>query len=299
MKHDPEAGAARRWFWHAALRRLACLALTVFLAAFLAAALVRVAPGFGMDERQLDGRLSQSSIRAIEEENAGNANLFRYFGQYFLGLCRGELGQSVSFNLPVRELLAERLGLTLRSAATGLACAWLAAIAAGLLLSLWRSRALELGASTLSGGLICLPAAVVGLLALYLGAGPGAAIGAILLPRILRYVRNVTGAAARRPHVLAARSRGVGGLALSLRHVWLPSAPELLALGGVSVNMALGATIPVEALCDVPGVGQMVWKAALARDLPVLVNVTILIAAITAAANLASDAARTWWWREA
>jgi len=79
----------------------------------------------------------------------------------------------------------------------------------------------------------------------------------------------------------------------------LPSAPELLALGGVSVNMALGATIPVEALCDVPGVGQMVWKAALARDLPVLVNVTILIAAITAAANLASDAARSLWWREA
>jgi ABC-type dipeptide/oligopeptide/nickel transport system permease component len=66
----------------------------------------------------------------------------------------------------------------------------------------------------------------------------------------------------------------------------------VLALGAVSVSMALGAAIPVEALCDSPGVGQLVWKAALARDLPVLVNVTILIATVTAVANLLADALR-------
>jgi len=65
------------------------------------------------------------------------------------------------------------------------------------------------------------------------------------------------------------------------------------------VNMALGAAIPVEALCDSPGVGQLVWKAALARDLPVVVNVTILIAAITASASLVSDAVRCAMWRDA
>jgi peptide/nickel transport system permease protein len=147
-----------------------------------------------------------------------------------------------------------------------------------------------MAATGLSGGLLCLPAAVVALLALYLGVGPGAAIGAILLPRILRYLHNITGAMRERPHVLAARARGIAGPALLLRHVWLPASAEILALAGVSVNMALGAAIPVEALCDSPGVGQLVWKAALARDLPVVVNVTILIAAMTASANLASDA---------
>jgi peptide/nickel transport system permease protein len=65
----------------------------------------------------------------------------------------------------------------------------------------------------------------------------------------------------------------------------------LLAVAGVSVSMAVGAVIPVEALCDSPGVGQLVWQAALARDLPVIVNVTLLIAALTAAANLAANLA--------
>jgi peptide/nickel transport system permease protein len=286
-------------FWRAALRRLVCLGLTILLSAFLAAALVRVAPGFGLDERRLDARLSESSVRAIERESVANGNLIRYFGRYLAGLCRGELGRSVSFGQPVRELIGERLGVTLRSAAAGLAWSWGAAVLLALGLNLAGYRMGDLTATLFSGALLCLPAAVVALLALYLGLNAGVAIGAILFPRILRYIQNITGAMARRPHVLAARARGIGGIALLLRHVWLPGSPELLALAGISVNMALGAAIPVEALCDSPGVGQLVWKAALARDLPVVVNVTILIAALTAFANLVTDAARAVLWREA
>jgi peptide/nickel transport system permease protein len=266
-------------FWRAALRRILSLALTISLAAFLGAALVRLAPGFGMDERQLDPRFSPGSLNAIRTENGSDSGLFRYFADYFAALCRGELGRSISYGQPVRELIADRLGLTLRSVAIGAGWAWLVAAVVVLTLGVMRNRALELTA-------------------FYLGAGPALAIGVILLPRILRYLRNITQAVAARPHVLAARSRGAGGLLLQARHVWLPAAPELLALGGISVNRALGAAIPVEALCDSPGVGQLVWKAALARDLPVLVNVTILIAAITAGADLVSDAARHFVRRE-
>lgn len=281
-----------RSLWRAVLRRLLCLALTVFLAAFLGAALVRIAPGFGMDERQLDARLSDSSLQAIRHESAVNANLIRYFAGYFSHLWHGDLGQSISLGEPVRQLIAERMGLTLRSAAAGISWAWLAASAVTMALGVLRRPAWERAAAGLGGVLLCLPAAVVALLSFYLGAGPSLAIGVILLPRILRYLRGVTGRMENRPHVLAARARGAGGLTLETRHVWLPAAPEVLALAGISVNMALGAAIPVEALCDSPGVGQLVWKAALARDLPVLVNLTILIATLTAAANLASDLAR-------
>lgn len=71
-----------------------------------------------------------------------------------------------------------------------------------------------------------------------------------------------------------------------------PILPELLALAGASVSMAVAALIPVEALCDSPGVGQLIWQAALARDVPVLVNVTLLIAGLTIGANLLADTAR-------
>jgi peptide/nickel transport system permease protein len=137
-----------------------------------------------------------------------------------------------------------------------------------------------------------LPSAVVGLFCFYAGAGPAFAIATVLLPRILPYLSNITRAVRKQPHVLAARARGSGGLGLLARHVWLPAAPEILGLTAVSVSMGLGASIPVEALCDVPGLGQLVWKAALSRDLPVLVNLTVLIAAVNAVSNLLADGGR-------
>ena len=55
--------------------------------------------------------------------------------------------------------------------------------------------------------------------------------------------------------------------------------------------MAFGAAIPIEALCDSPGVGQLAWQAALNRDLPLIMNLTLLVTLITVAANMLANIA--------
>ena len=65
--------------------------------------------------------------------------------------------------------------------------------------------------------------------------------------------------------------------------------PQLLAVAGVSVSMAAGAAIPVEALCGLAGIGQLAWQAALGRDLPLLVNITVLVTLVTLLANSGAD----------
>jgi ABC-type dipeptide/oligopeptide/nickel transport system permease component len=67
------------------------------------------------------------------------------------------------------------------------------------------------------------------------------------------------------------------------------AAPQLLAVAGISVSIAIGATIPVEALCGLAGVGQLAWQAALGRDLPLLVNITVLVTLVTLLANCGAD----------
>jgi len=49
--------------------------------------------------------------------------------------------------------------------------------------------------------------------------------------------------------------------------------------------MAFGAAIPIEALCDSPGIGQLAWQAALNRDLPLIMNLTLLVTIVTVATN--------------
>jgi peptide/nickel transport system permease protein len=280
------------------LSRLWLLLLTLVLAALVSAALIRVSPGFGMDERRFDLRFSGESIAALDAQHAAPSFLAS-FRDYWAGWLRGDWGFSISLNRPVRELVAERAATTLGSLATGLALAWGLALAGSLALERLHSPALDTVATLAAGGLLCLPSAVVVLLLLYFDAAPAVTLAAVLSPRLFRYARNLVAAGARAPHVLAARARGVGERSLLLRHICLPSAPEFLSLAGVSVSMAIGAAIPVEALSDSPGLGQLVWQSAMARDLPVLVHLTVLVAAAVCAANLASDACRPWVSREA
>jgi peptide/nickel transport system permease protein len=276
-----------RDFAQLAARRILLLALTVAAAVLLSTALVRLAPGFGMDERQLDPRLSESSVAALRA-SASVSNPW----QSLSALLRGDWGASLALGQPVRDLVRQRAAVTWRTLAAGLAIAWAAAVLLCLPGLCLHGHGLDFAVTLLTGSLLCLPAAVVALLAMYCDAGPALALAVILFPKLMRYARGILSDGWRHPHVLAARSRGVGPVALALRHVCLPAAPQLLALAGISVSLAAGAVVPVEALCDSPGLGQLVWQSAMARDLPVLVPLTMLAAAITCAANLCADAGR-------
>ena len=99
-----------REFAQVAARRLLLLLLTVAGAAVLSTVLVRLAPGFGTDERQLDLRLSERSVAAIRAD-AVAPNAWRYL----TGLLRGDWGSSISLRLPVRELISQRAGITSRT----------------------------------------------------------------------------------------------------------------------------------------------------------------------------------------
>lgn len=80
---------------------------------------------------------------------------------------------------------------------------------------------------------------------------------------------------------------------LLLFYVGPPALMPLVALAGVSVTLAFGASIPIEALSDSPGMGQLAWRAALGRDIPVLVSLTLLLTAVTVFANVMADIAMT------
>jgi peptide/nickel transport system permease protein len=67
--------------------------------------------------------------------------------------------------------------------------------------------------------------------------------------------------------------------------------PQLGSLAAISVSLALGAAIPLEVLCDQPGIGQLAWQAALGRDLPLLVGLTLVMALVVMSVNTISDIA--------
>jgi peptide/nickel transport system permease protein len=140
-----------------------------------------------------------------------------------------------------------------------------------------------------SGSLLSIPSAVLAAVSLLLRLSPAIVIAAVIFPRIFPNAYELLCASLNAPHVIMARARGLPAMRVFLFHVVPSVLMPLVALGGVSVTLAFGASIPIEALADSPGLGQLAWQAARGRDLPVLVSVTLLLTAITVAVNVLAD----------
>ena len=267
------------------------LVITMVLGGFLSATLVRVAPGYGVDEEDLDSRLSPESMAALRHARGDDHSLGRYYLHSMERLAHGDLGTSVGLDEPVTQLLKERFPETLISVALGLALAWTAGLGLAMAGILTRGGAMDMAANLLATLVICIPAAVLALLFVMARAPGRLAIGVIVFPKVYQYTRNLLRRSAALPHVLTARAKGLGPIRILLWHVLPVAARPMLALAGVSVCLAFAAAIPVEVLCDLPGIGQLAWKAALSRDLALLVNLTMMVTLITLMANSAAELA--------
>jgi len=265
------------------------LIATVLLGGLLSAVLVRLAPGFDVDESQLDPHLNSQSLQAIRQTRADQRNIFRYYFHSLQRAAHGDFGTSLSLNQPVGTLLRERTPLTLRLVAMGLLLSWAAALALSMSAAWIRVTAYDVLATAVSGVFLCMPAAVLALLSVLWNVPGALAVALIVFPRVYRFSRNLMAKAQAMPHIVTARCKGVSELRILLWHVLPIAGPQLLAVAGVSVSIAVGAAIPVEALCGLAGVGQLAWQAALARDLPLLMNITILVTFVTLLANSGAD----------
>jgi peptide/nickel transport system permease protein len=265
------------------------IVIVLLLGGLAGATLVRIAPGFGIDEEELDSRLNSASHEAFRATRIPQGNLTHFYVDYCTRMLHGDLGTSTALNEPVRRLLAERTPETAKSLGASLALAWTLGFSLAVLSILPQTRAIGWIGFAASSVIICIPAAMLALVFLLARAPGRLAVGLIIFPKVFQFTRNLLGRSASLPHVLTARAKGLGEFRIVLWHILPVTASQLLALASVSVCLALGACIPVEVLCDLPGIGQLAWKAALSRDLPLLMNLTMLVALVTLVANTGSD----------
>jgi ABC-type dipeptide/oligopeptide/nickel transport system permease component len=265
---------------------------TILIAGFLGATLVRVAPGFGYDPTTFDPRLSEESRAALRAQQDGNKNIITFYGHYLSALAQGDWGTSVSLNQPVSDLVRDRLPVSLKTMAAAIGIAWLLAIVVAGFVELTGWGSVRLVSFVGNAALLSAPAAVLALLCLLFQWPPLFAISAIVFAYLFSYTTVIFRDHFARPHVLSARARGSSSVRLFIVHVFSSAAPELLALLGLSVATAFAAVIPIEVLTDTPGIGQLAWQAALGRDLPLIVTLTLLVTSLTVTATVFADLVR-------
>jgi peptide/nickel transport system permease protein len=269
------------------------IGLTVLIGGLLSATLARYAPGFGLDEQQLDSRRDSASLKRLRERQMEDASVGSFYVHSLSRYLRGDLGISQSLQRPVKDLLVERWVPTAIALLTGLCGAWILGIAMALMSVFRRDPITQAGLAASSTFLQCIPAAAVALFLFVLGGrGPmlgGAAVALILCPRVASYTGGMLRQAYGSSHVLMARARGLSRTRVLLWHAVPVSVPQLVSFAGVSVSLAFSACIPMEVILDTPGIGQLAWQAALARDMSLLVALTLVFTLLIVSANTISE----------
>ena len=261
---------------------------TLLLAGLLGAALVRLAPGFGIDEQELDPRLSVASVEQLRQEAGRGADVTSYYWQYLKRLGSGDLGRSRLFDQPVRSLFVERLPLTARVVGWGWVLGFLAAVLSVCLVSAMRGRG-EAALSSFGSALVCVPSGLAAI-ALYLAGLPVAiGVAAAVFPKVFFQTQAVFREGLGNQYVLAAYAQGSGFLRVLAIQVLTPAARTIFSISGVALTAALGADIPLEAVTDTPGLGQLAWRAAQGRDLELLTALTLMAATIAVVASAIGD----------
>jgi len=127
--------------------------------------------------------------------------------------------------------------------------------------------------------LLAIPTAAMATLCLLAGKGGPVLVMALLIAaRDFKFLHRMLRQAWLEPYVLHARAQGITTSRLLVAHVLPSLAGQLAALASLSVVTALSALVPVEVIFNVPGLGQLAWNAALNRDLPVLLAITLIMA---------------------
>jgi peptide/nickel transport system permease protein len=294
-----------------AARRAASAVLTLALVSLVVFGVASTFPGRDDDEettRPLSPEYRAAVRAQFHLDEPWHVRYARWLGD----LAHGDLGVSLREKRPVTSILRERLPVSLALNALALSAIVLLAVPIGIF-GAWRpssrsDRALTLGTTALYAVPVFWAALllqwVFSVRLRWLPLFGFAGIASLVLPvacltygglaYVSRFVRTAIVEATTGEGGRVARARGVGPARYLLVHGLRQAAIPLLTLAGFLVPRLVGGSLLVEQIFGVPGLGSLMFESVLARDLPVVLALTLLSGAVTLAAMTGADLLAAW-----
>ena len=250
---------------------------------------------------------TKADIDALRHALGFDRPLVVQYLDFLRDLAHFDLGQSVVQRVPVTTIIASRLPYTLQLAAGALVVAAGLGIPAGVLLAMFRDRAIAricaaivLAAQSMptfwSGILMILifavqlgwlpPSSTGGFSHLIM---PSVTLGLLSMATFARITRTALLDELSKDYVRTARARGVRTMRLLFRHIARNASIPVITVSALEISNLLAGAVIVETVFAWPGLGQVTVQSILARDFLIVQGVVLLGAFVTVALNLAAD----------
>lgn len=276
---------------------------------FLVFTLLYIAPG-DPAQRKLTAQgvaVSEQVLEQTREEMGLNRPFLVRYGDWLLGVLRGDFGASYKDGMPVLPKLMRCMGNTLVLAAGSLLLALVVSVPLGVLTAARRGGVIDRLIRLLTFVGNAMPNFLVSVLLMYylciqVNLFPVIAKGtvqglflpalALAIPMASRFIRQIRAEVLEelgKPYVAGALARGVAMRTVLVHDVLRNTLSGVLTIVGLSVGTLMGGSVVVETIFRWPGIGQLVMDAISARDFPVIQGFVLLMAVIYVVVNLLTD----------
>ena len=258
------------------------------------------------------GRGDCEVIAEARREHHLDRSLPVRYGYWLADIVRGDFGTSFKNEMPVREVIGEKLPKSLllmgvaQAMAVGIAVPWAVA-------SAYRAhRPFDRASTVGSFGLLAIPNFALGVILFYLFVVrwqvftsryddsdilsrlrslvlPGLTLGLPVAAIYQRLLRTDLLTTLQEDYVVMARAKGMSDRWIMFRHVLRPSLFSMVTVFGLSTAGMIGGALVVEQIFSIPGLGRTVVEAVIRDDFPIVVGSVVVIASGFVLVNFVVD----------
>ncbi|HLP69208.1 MAG TPA: ABC transporter permease [Rhizobium sp.] len=295
-------------------RRVVALLLTLLAVSALVFVVMDALPG-DPAAIMLGTSASPDTLVALRHElGLDRPLLLRYF-MWLASAARGDFGTSYVYGVPVSELLAERLAITIPLTAIAVFLSVAIAVPLGAFSAARRNSAFDHVVGVVSQLFIAVPGFWVALLLILLfsvrlrimpsGSFPGwesslwAALKSLVLPAVAlalpqagvltRVTRSAVLEVLNEDYVRTARAKGLPQRVALWRHAVPNAMVPVVTILGLQFTFLVAGAILVENLFNLPGLGRLAYQSLMQRDVVVLQDVVLFFAGLVVVVNFLVD----------
>lgn len=308
----PSRSRSRRW--RRGLLRLASFVITVLMATFVSFVLIKLVPGDPATAIAGDNATAEQ-LAEIRQKLGLNDGLLQQYGHWAWRALHGDFGTSLYTGQSVWSMVMDRLPVTFELVIYATVLSLLIGVPLGVVAAMRRGKLTDRILTGLSSLGVAIPNFWLGMVLVTvfaltltwfpatgfdgITAGPVAFLRSATLPAITlaaagiaevaRQLRSALIEIFAADYMRTSRARGLPQRTIIWGHAFRNAGVTMLTIVGLLISRMLSATVVVEAVFAIPGIGALVIDAVKQRDYPVLQAVVFVLAMIVLAVNLVVD----------
>ncbi|OGN99420.1 MAG: peptide ABC transporter [Chloroflexi bacterium RBG_13_51_18] len=305
------------------IRRLSMGVVVIFIVTVMVFLFIRLLPG-----DPLTIYLNKTDMQQLTEEQLFELRvkfglekpLPMQYVDWIGGLFKGDMGQSVYYNIDVRLLMTERLPVTLYLGALAFVISGVLGISFGVICALKRGTWVDTLVTLLANIGITMPSFWVGIILIYLlsvKAGwlpvsgfispfenfwestrriimPVTCLALFPVASLTRLTRSSMLEVIQQDYIRTAWSKGLKERLIVSRHTIKNALIPVITVVGLQVAFIFGGSVLIESVFNINGIGRLATQAVQNQDYLVVQAVTLVIAIMVVLSNLIVDISYGW-----